>query len=69
MNEINTLPGSLSFYLWEPTGLSFPALLDRLIELARDRHRERRRTTFTYDSKLIQQFGRGGTKGKAPARS
>ena len=64
-NEINTLPGSLSFYLWEPSGLSFPALLDRLIELARARHRERRRTTFTYDSDLIEQFGRGGTKGKA----
>jgi D-alanine-D-alanine ligase len=65
VNEINTLPGSLSFYLWEPTGLSFPALLDRLIELARARHRDRRRTTFSYDSKLIEQFGRGGTKGKS----
>jgi D-alanine-D-alanine ligase len=64
-NEINTLPGSLSFYLWEPSGLSFPALVDRLVELARARHRGRRRTTFTYDSKLIQQFGRGGVKGKA----
>jgi D-alanine-D-alanine ligase len=67
VNEINTLPGSLSFYLWEPSGVAFPALIDRLIELARSRHRERRRTTFTYDSKLIQQFGRGGAKGKAPA--
>jgi D-alanine-D-alanine ligase len=67
VNEINTLPGSLSFYLWEPSGVAFPALIDRLIELARSRHRERRRTTFTYDNKLIQQFGRGGAKGKAPA--
>jgi D-alanine-D-alanine ligase len=65
VNEINTVPGSLSFYLWEPSGLSFPALIDRLIELARARHRDRRRTTFSYDSKLIQQFGRGGAKGKA----
>ena len=64
-NEINTLPGSLSFYLWEPSGVSFPQLVERLIELARVRHRQRRRTTFTYDSKLIQQFGRGGAKGKA----
>ena len=65
VNEINTLPGSLSFYLWEPSGVPFPALVERLIELARARHRERRRTTYTYDSKLIQQFARGGTKGKA----
>lgn len=69
VNEINTLPGSLSFYLWEPSGLPFPALVDRLIELARARHRERRRTTFTYDSTLIHQFGRGAAKGKAPAPS
>ena len=66
VNEINTMPGSLAFYLWEPVGLRFPNLLDRLIELARKRHRERQRTTFTYDSKLLQQFGRGA-KGKAPA--
>lgn len=67
VNEINTLPGSISFYLWEPSGLSFPELVDRLIELARKRSRDRRRTTFSYDSKLIQQFGRGGSKGKGPA--
>ena len=65
----NTLPGSLSFYLWEPSGLSFPGLIDRLIDLARARHRDRRRTTFSYDSKLIQQFGRGGVKGKATRAS
>jgi D-alanine-D-alanine ligase len=67
VNEINTLPGSLSFYLWEPSGLPFPALIDRLIELARARHRDRRRTTYAIDSKLIQQFGRGGVKGKMGA--
>lgn len=63
VNEINTVPGSLSFYLWEPSGLTFPALIDRLIELALARHRDRRRTTFSIDSKLLQQFGRSGTKG------
>jgi D-alanine-D-alanine ligase len=67
VNEINTLPGSLSFYLWEPSGVPFPALIDRLIELGRARQRDRRRTTFSYDSRLIQQFGRGGSKGKGPA--
>jgi len=34
INEINPIPGSLAFYLFEPDGLSFPALLDELIELA-----------------------------------
>ncbi len=45
LNEINTIPGftSISMYpkLWEATGLSYPALLDRLIELALERHRGR----------------------------
>ncbi len=59
VNEINTMPGSLSFYLWEPSGISFPALIDRLIELAFERHRERQRTTFTYDSALLQRLAKG----------
>src|SRR5262249_57306093 len=45
LNEINTLPGftSISMYpkLWEASGLAFPALLDRLIALAFERHRVR----------------------------
>ena len=59
VNEINTLPGSLSFYLWEPSGVPFPALIDRLLELAFERHREHQQTTFTYDSALLQKLARG----------
>jgi D-alanine-D-alanine ligase len=47
LNEINTLPGSLSSYLWEASGVSFPKLLDRIIELAFDRSREKRRTRYS----------------------
>ena len=59
VNEINTMPGSLSFYLWEPSGVPFPALIDRLIELALERHRERQQTTYSFDSSLLQTFSRG----------
>ena len=59
VNEINTMPGSLSFYLWEPSGVPFPALVDRLIELALERHRERQQTTYSFDSALLQKFSRG----------
>ena len=59
VNEINTMPGSLSFYLWEPSGVPFPALVDRLIELAIERHRERQQTTYSFDSALLQKFSRG----------
>ena len=52
VNEINTIPGftSISMYpkMWEASGLAYPRLLDRLIELAFERHRERTRTLYTY---------------------
>jgi D-alanine-D-alanine ligase len=53
VNEINTMPGftQISMYpkLWEATGLRFPALLDRLITLAQERHaaRAQRNVSFT----------------------
>ena len=47
LNEVNTIPGftTVSMYpkLWEATGLSYPALLDRLIALALERHAEKQR--------------------------
>jgi D-alanine-D-alanine ligase len=51
LNEINTMPGftSISMYpkLWEATGVPYKQLIDRLITLAADRHREKQQTTFT----------------------
>lgn len=53
LNEVNTMPGftSISMYpkLWEASGLSYPALIDRLIQLALERHAERRATRFSRD--------------------
>jgi D-alanine-D-alanine ligase len=51
INEINTIPGftSISMYpkMWEYTGLAYPKLIDRLIELALDRHAAKKATRFT----------------------
>ena len=60
ITEINTLPGSLSFYLWEKSGISFNKLLDQLIELGFERHKERQSLMFSYDSDLITKTS--GTK-------
>lgn len=60
ITEINTLPGSLSFYLWEKSGISFSELLDKLISLGFERHKERQSLMFSYDSDLISKTG--GTK-------
>ncbi|HHV54295.1 MAG TPA: D-alanine--D-alanine ligase [Firmicutes bacterium] len=53
LNEINTIPGftRISMYpkLWEASGLPFPALVDRLVELAFEIQRERERTLYRYD--------------------
>jgi D-alanine-D-alanine ligase len=54
VNEVNTVPGSLSFYLWEPAGLSFADLLTALLDLARQRHDEKTRTSFSIDSWLLR---------------
>ncbi len=56
LNEINTIPGftSISMYpkLWEASGIPYPKLLDRLISLAIERHRENSRLKRTYQPKL-----------------
>ncbi len=52
LNEINTIPGftPISMYpkLWEASGLAYPKLLDRLIALGLERHREKKRNRYTY---------------------
>ena len=63
LNEINTIPGSLSFYLWEPLGVSYPELLERMISLGMKRHRERAALTFSFESNVLSGIHLGGTKG------
>lgn len=62
-NEINTIPGSLAFYLWEPIGVSYKELLDRMIGLALKRERTEKNLTFTFDTNILNQSSFGGQKG------
>lgn len=54
VNELNTIPGftRISMYpkLWEASGIPYPELLDRLIELAVERHREKKRLRTSYEA-------------------
>ena len=52
-NEINPIPGSLSFYLWEPVGVPYKELLDRIIQLALKRDRIEDSLTFTFDTNIL----------------
>ena len=53
-NEINTLPGSLAFYLWEADGVPFDELVTRVVHMALDQHRIRRATQFAFDANLLR---------------
>ena len=66
VNEINTIPGSLSFYLWEATGLAFDALMDELVRLAFKRKEEQSRKTVSYSANIFAMGG--GVKGAKGAK-
>jgi D-alanine-D-alanine ligase len=62
INELNTIPGSFSFYLWEPAGLPFVNLMDELIDFALADHREALRTTTVFATNLLAARAAGGSK-------
>lgn len=64
LNEINTIPGSLSFYLWEPLGVKYTELLDEMIELALKADRESHKVVYSFETNVLEgvKLG-GGTKG------
>lgn len=62
VNECNTIPGSLAFYLWEPAGKSFTQLTTDLIKLALKKHREKENLVFSYESNILQGKGLKGIK-------
>lgn len=62
VNEINSIPGSLAFYLWEKSGVSFSELMDTLIKLAIERKRDKEKMIVSFDSNVLSSFSQG-TKG------
>ena len=63
VNEINTMPGSLAFYLWEAEGLSPRNLVDELIRLALEAHQQKRQTRYNYKTGLVAHAAVKGLKG------
>ncbi len=64
INEINTIPGSLSFYLWGPAGINFVSLTSKLIDLAFKRARENANLTRSFDANLLSLMSKTGSKTK-----
>ena len=71
VNEINTIPGSLSFYLWEASGVSFDRLTERLIEIAFQRKRDSSTKITSYKENIFnyQISGAKGAKGAKGCKS
>jgi len=65
ITEINTIPGSLSFYLWENAGVSYSKLIDRLVAYAEKAHADKNHANYAYTSDILKgvAFGTKGAKG------
>lgn len=61
VNEPNTIPGSLAFYLWEPIGKSYSQLLDDMINLAIKDYKNKNKKTYSFDTNILSNFN--GVKG------
>ena len=65
VNETNTIPGSLSFYLWEATDKPYKVLLGDMISLAIKTYKRKKRKVFSFESNILSNFnGMKGSKGK-----
>lgn len=64
VNELNTIPGSLSFYLWTPLNKEYDELLDDMINIAVKRYKKKLKKTTIFESNILSNFdGTKGTKG------
>ena len=69
INEINSIPGSLAFYLWEAKGVDFTSMLDEMINIGIKEYKKRISKTHSFDSNILQGFAaNGGVKGMKGAK-
>ena len=73
ITEINTIPGSLAFYLWEKDGVSYTELIDKMIEYAETAYQDKNHTNYAYTSDILKNASLGskgskGTKGVVAAK-
>ncbi len=65
ITEINTIPGSLAFYLWENAGIPYRMLIDRMVEIAEKAHSDKCQSNYAYTSDILKgvALGAKGSKG------
>ena len=62
-NEINTMPGSLAFYLWAASGVTFEELVTRLVNFALEEKESKKSLINTFESNILAGFANMGLKG------
>ncbi|MBQ9301491.1 MAG: D-alanine--D-alanine ligase [Clostridia bacterium] len=63
ITEINTIPGSMAFYLWQETGLPYAQLIDKLVEYANRAFAEKNENNYAFTSDILSGVVLGGKKG------
>lgn len=56
VNEPNIIPGSLSFYLWEPKGMPYKDLLDEIIQIGIREYKEKSKKVCHFDTNILKDF-------------
>ena len=62
-NEINSIPGSLSFYLWDKVDIQYDELLDSVLNIAIRDYKDKNSKTHSFDTNILKSFTANGTKG------
>jgi len=68
ITEINTIPGSLAFYLWENAGVKYAELIDRMVKAALRAHEDRNMRNYAFTSDILKSVSLGGAKGAKGAK-
>ena len=64
ITEINTIPGSLAFYLWENAGMKYCELIDKMVTYAENAYSDKNQASYAYTSDILKgvTFGSKGSK-------
>ncbi len=63
ITEINTIPGSLAFYLWEPCALPYSSLIDEMVRCAMEAQKDKDDSNYAYTSDILNNISLGGKAG------
>ena len=63
INEINSIPGNLSYYLWKAKDIEFTELLNDMINIGVKEFKKRNSKTHSFDTNILAGYTSGGVKG------